>query len=241
MEWYYASDGKQSGPVSDDDFQKLVGSGQIAANTLVWREGMPSWQAYSAVRAGTGEAAGSLAVCVECGRAFPPEDMLQYGSVRVCAACKPIFFQKLKQGADVTHTFVYGGFWLRVVAKLIDGVILWIVNMGTNVLGGMLTQGANNEAMSGVFFIFYFMNIAVGAAYEAWFLGKFGATPGKMALGLRVIRPDGEKITYLRALGRHFAEMISGLILGIGYIMAAFDEEKRALHDRICDTRVIKV
>jgi uncharacterized RDD family membrane protein YckC len=41
-------------------------------------------------------------------------------------------------------------------------------------------------------------------------------------------------------LGRHFAEMLSGILLGIGYLMIAFDDEKRALHDRICDTRVIK-
>ena len=74
-----------------------------------------------------------------------------------------------------------------------------------------------------------------------FFLGKFGATPGKMACKLKVVRPDGERISYARALGRHFAEMLSGIILYIGYIMAAFDEEKRTLHDRICDTRVIKV
>jgi len=73
-----------------------------------------------------------------------------------------------------------------------------------------------------------------------YFLGKFSATPGKMALGLKVLRADGEMITYPRALGRFFAEFLSSVILAIGYIMAAFDEEKRALHDRICDTRVVR-
>jgi uncharacterized RDD family membrane protein YckC len=60
-----------------------------------------------------------------------------------------------------------------------------------------------------------------------------------MACGLRVVRPDGESLTFMRAFGRHFAEMLSGLILMIGYLMAAFDSEKRALHDRISDTRVV--
>jgi uncharacterized RDD family membrane protein YckC len=61
-----------------------------------------------------------------------------------------------------------------------------------------------------------------------------------MACGLKVVRPDGEKISYARACGRFFAEFVSSLTLAIGYIIAAFDGEKRSLHDRICDTRVIK-
>ncbi len=59
-------------------------------------------------------------------------------------------------------------------------------------------------------------------------------------MGLRIVRSDGSRVSYLRALGRHFAEFISALILYIGYIMVAFDSEKRALHDHICDTRVIQ-
>jgi uncharacterized RDD family membrane protein YckC len=54
------------------------------------------------------------------------------------------------------------------------------------------------------------------------------------------VRPDGEKISYARACGRGFAELVSSIILGIGYLMVVFDEEKRALHDRICDTRVVR-
>jgi uncharacterized RDD family membrane protein YckC len=61
-----------------------------------------------------------------------------------------------------------------------------------------------------------------------------------MACGIKVVRPDGDRVSYARALGRYFAEILSGLILAIGYIMAAFDSEKRALHDHICSTRVVK-
>jgi uncharacterized RDD family membrane protein YckC len=60
-----------------------------------------------------------------------------------------------------------------------------------------------------------------------------------MALGLIVTNPERQKISYLRALGRTFAEWISSIILAIGYLMAGFDEEKRTLHDRICSTRVV--
>ena len=61
-----------------------------------------------------------------------------------------------------------------------------------------------------------------------------------MSLGLKLIRSDGTKLSFGRIIGRYFAEWISTLLLFMGYIMAGFDEEKRSLHDRICDTRVIR-
>jgi uncharacterized RDD family membrane protein YckC len=61
-----------------------------------------------------------------------------------------------------------------------------------------------------------------------------------MALKLQIVRSDFSKVSYLRALGRYFALGLSAMLLDIGYIMAAFDSEKRALHDYLCDTRVIK-
>ena len=81
------------------------------------------------------------------------------------------------------------------------------------------------------------MTIAVG--YETLMIGKYGATLGKMAAKVRVVTAEGGKVSYARALGRYFSKILSGMICAIGYIMAAFDEEKRALHDRICNTRVV--
>ena len=76
--------------------------------------------------------------------------------------------------------------------------------------------------------------------YTTFFLWKFQATPGKMALGIKVITADGDQLSFLRCVGRYFGEIISGMILYIGYIIAAFDPEKRALHDHMCATRVVK-
>ena len=94
--------------------------------------------------------------------------------------------------------------------------------------------------MLGVIGASMLLNVIVGCSYETFFIARLGATPGKMALGLKVVRPDGGPITVGRAAGRYFAKMISGMILMIGYIIAGFDSQKRALHDMICDTRVIK-
>jgi uncharacterized RDD family membrane protein YckC len=84
------------------------------------------------------------------------------------------------------------------------------------------------------------IQFGIGVAYETWFVGKFAATPGKMACKIKVVNADGSKVSYLKALGRYFAKMLSSLILFIGYIMVAFDSEKRGLHDHICNTRVIR-
>jgi uncharacterized RDD family membrane protein YckC len=60
-----------------------------------------------------------------------------------------------------------------------------------------------------------------------------------MVCKIHIVTGSGEKVTYARATGRVFAEMLSGLICNIGYLIAAFDSEKRALHDHICNTRVV--
>ncbi len=83
------------------------------------------------------------------------------------------------------------------------------------------------------------IQFALSLAYEVYFLTTKGATPGKMALGLKVIRADGGPISAGLAVGRYFAKILSGMILWIGFIIAGFDSEKRALHDHICGTRVV--
>ena len=81
--------------------------------------------------------------------------------------------------------------------------------------------------------------IAFNAVYAGFFIGRYGATPGKMACQLIVVDANGAPISYSRSFGRGFAEIVSGITCYIGYIIAAFDGEKRALHDHICSTRVI--
>lgn len=66
------------------------------------------------------------------------------------------------------------------------------------------------------------------------------ATLGKMALGLKVTDEQGRRISFVRATGRYFSKIISGMILCIGYIMAGFTARKQALHDMIAGTLVTR-
>jgi len=83
------------------------------------------------------------------------------------------------------------------------------------------------------------IQIGIAMAYEIVLIGKYGATLGKRACKIHVVTADGGKVSYGRAAGRYFAKLLSGFTCLIGYIIAFFDEEKRALHDRICNTRVV--
>jgi len=238
MEWHYTENGQQAGPVSEADFNSLVQAGRISAQTLVWRAGMENWKPYGEIQTPVAPVSRATMKCVECGKEFSTNDMIQYQNSWICAACKPVFFQRVKEGALIPGTLVYAGFWIRFGAKFLDGLIQQVVGFVIGLIWGGIVSTSNGHtlmaSLGGAF-----LGIIFGAAYNTLFIGRFGATPGKMACKLKVIRPDGSSVSYMRALGRHFAEMLSTLFLLIGYIMAAFDVEKRALHDRICDTRVV--
>ncbi len=182
--------------------------------------------------------------CTECGRAHDPDDLIRFDDAHICAACKPLFTQKLREGVRTQTSLVYAGFWIRFGAKFIDSLLIIALNMASGFFFGFtmgmfgMIDGSGGSMLVDLFV--QLMNIIVPAIYATFFLGRYGATLGKMACGLRVVRPDGGNISYLRALGRYFAEILSGLIFAIGYIMAAFDSEKRSLHDRICSTRVVR-
>ena len=253
MRWYYAIGSKHKGPVTQGEVEVLVQSGTITSSTPVWNDLNGTWIPYGDIRGGKAldrplprQAGASSAVqsaCAECGNTFAVDDMVRYGQHTVCATCKPAFFQKVKEGSSLPNSLVYAGFWTRFGAKFIDGIILYAVNMAISLAAGnaIFPQADKNAAaVLGPALGIFALQLAIQAAYSVFFVGKFQATPGKMALGIMIITPDGGPVGYGRALGRHFAEFLSSILLAIGYLMAAFDQEKRALHDRICSTRVVK-
>jgi uncharacterized RDD family membrane protein YckC len=218
MTWYYADAGRQLGPIEEAALDDLARAGTVRDDTLVWCEGMTTWQPHGSVR-GT--------------RPMPPLPDMPYATSPVTIGQVPMVRR-------------YGGFWVRFVARVIDGVILGVVGLVIRapfaLTLGLSPRGFGASAipmMFGMVGISTLLQIALGVGYEAYFLSTRGATLGKMALGLKVIRADGSGIPAGLAVGRYFAQWISAIIFAIGYIMAAFDPEKRALHDRICETRVI--
>ena len=269
MDWFYRMHGEESGPVGAADLKALFKTGTISAETEVRRQDMAAWRplrhfvknaplpeppAAGPPDAKTVKAPGEWempaasnsgetgeATCSECGRAFKSGDLIRIDDARICADCKPSFTLKLRRNARQRRGPIYGGFWIRFVAKLVDGLVLLAVNLIVGLVALLVAgdSAAAGEKAAGSMLLQTLFH-AIGLAYTTFFLGRFGATPGKMACHLKVVFPDGRPIGYARALGRQLAEYLSGMLLMLGYLMAAFDSEKRTLHDRICGTRVVR-
>lgn len=252
MEWYFVENGLKKGPYQEIEFENLIQSGIVVPATLVWRSGMQTWQPLAEVRAQPAHADPARpapappAFCGVCGTERSVDDLMQFRGTLVCPACKPAFVQRMREGTSQPGQLRYAGFWIRFAAKFIDGIILGVFSLIITAVTGFamagMVAGGEGTPNFGALMAFQGVNIllqtVVQCAFVTFFLSRYSATPGKMATGLIVVRSDGSRLNAGRAFGRYFGEWLSGITLGIGYIMAAFDEEKRALHDRVCDTRV---
>lgn len=128
------------------------------------------------------------------------------------------------------------GFWARVVASIIDAIVTFIVAIVTAFVFGCVIGviGGNAE------FVGQLIGICASWMYCALMeASEVQATLGKLVIGAKVVDANGDRLTFGKATGRHFAKYLSTLILLIGYIMVAFDERKRGLHDMIAGTYVI--
>ncbi len=232
MPWYYANYNQRLGPVSDTEFARLAREKIIKEDTLVWQHGMPDWKSYA-------EVVPTLP---------PPEITLPVTGVGV-GAIEPVVpvgvvGQPQQAGLD------FAGFWVRVGAALIDFLIIYVLAIFLSKVFGVanidllpLVDGNLDQLMVLLkqLALFAFADTGMRIAYYWFFLNKFEATPGKMALGLKVVRSDGSKLSHGQIFGRFFAEIVSKYFtFGFGYLMVAFDAEKRAMHDQMCDTRVVK-
>lgn len=155
---------------------------------------------------------------------------------------------------------LYGGFWLRFVAYIIDGLIVSVGILALFIPVAAITGAAAHlqilqdaprhgqvdpavvAAILSIAFTFVGVALLITWLYHAYFeSSSWQATPGKRVMNLYVTDLSGRPITFLHATGRHFAKLITGLIpLGIGYIMVAFTEKRQALHDMIASTLVLR-
>jgi uncharacterized RDD family membrane protein YckC len=177
-----------------------------------------------------------------CSRGFAAEEVLTFGDTLICGFCKPIYVQRLREGLLPPQRLPFAGLWIRAGSITIDYIILYMVMM---IVAGF-SIGFGGFRNPDPFKILRLEGILLGVqfliatTYETWFVASKGATPGMMTCRLKLIRSDGSNLGFSRSLFRCLARLVSGFTFGIGYLMAAFDDENRTLHDYICDTRVIR-
>jgi uncharacterized RDD family membrane protein YckC len=266
-QWYYSNAQRERlGPISGDDLALLHNNAQIAPDTLVWREGFSDWKPWreaiaEVIPVGTVPGTSlfdapaapvttaSAAVFATAGADAP--DNADANPYRIAEPVSPYAPPRSQVRDDGDYVaggrVVYAGFWKRAAALIIDsfvvGIVAGMVGMvfGIMMVGMATSGGAMDE---GIMVLMQVLNqlfgMALGATYFGWMhSSNMQATVGKLAVGIKVTRGDGTRITFLRGFGRYFAYLLSSLTLGIGLIIAGFTERKRALHDMISDTLVV--
>jgi uncharacterized RDD family membrane protein YckC len=158
-----------------------------------------------------------------------------------------------------TAPTTYASFGARFVALIIDSVVIWVLQMViiTPILAVMGLSFASNAGnfenlsdaetvgLIGGIIAAAFSTILVVAAISFLYFAvlessKTQASVGKMALGIKVVDLDGQRISFGKALLRSVGKIVSQMIFYIGYIMAAFTDKKQGLHDMIAGTLVVK-
>ena len=160
-------------------------------------------------------------------------------AAKFCLSCGA----KLPTMASVPAFGEPAGFWIRALAFLIDGVVLYVLGLiaekrlgiPDSTLGnGPVTTDALIRELPGLL-----LSVVIGLVFYTVMVGAWGATVGKMICGIRIVRGDGGRVTYGLSFTRYFAEFLSLVVLGLGYVWVALSPSKRAWHDYLCDTRVV--
>ena len=135
----------------------------------------------------------------------------------------------------------YAGFWIRVLAYVIDAVIVVGVSLVVGFLVAIVLNLVLQTDLMQLFIrIYASLAVLLSLAYYVYFPSRqWQATPGKRVLGIHVVRLDGSPISSLFAFGRLLSYVVSGSLLYIGFMFIGWTKEKRAFHDSICDTRVV--
>jgi len=207
--------------------------------------------------------ADGAAFCPNCGQAFAVAALAPRAPMMSASASTPLGGGGMAipayAGYAAAPRVEYAGFWVRFLAWLIDNVVMGVgvllILIPLIFLTGLRTVLEDfhpNEDMNdaGVFMLIGFVFVLATASLVVTWLyhalmesSEWQATLGKKALGLVVTDMAGQRVSFGRATGRHFAKIVTNLVsfgIGLGYLMAAFTEKKQALHDMLAGCLVLR-
>jgi uncharacterized RDD family membrane protein YckC len=235
-EWYYGNESGQQGPVSLAQLAQWAQAGQFAPHIMVWRNGMAQWQAAGTV----------------------PELATLFGGAGMGqpAYAAPLGYAQATGAYGYPGQYpqmMYAGFWWRVLAYIIDAIILYVPNLLISNLVGLGARQAmimsapqrggqlDIAALLSVMFAGMALSLALNWIYFAALeSSKYQASLGKKVCGLVVTDLNGARIGFGRATGRYFGKILSAIIIYIGFMMAGWTQRKQALHDQLAGTLVWK-
>ncbi|HEX4141765.1 MAG TPA: RDD family protein [Candidatus Methylacidiphilales bacterium] len=220
------------GPFTRQQVAEKLQRGEVTLSSLAFVDGLAQWTPLRDVLA-------------RVDAANPPAPTLP--DVPVSAPSAPTAAYSYAATMEPPAHLVYAGFWLRVAAILVDGLVFSPITLASYLFqrwAENAEKSATPQAMIGIGLLLMadgFMIIILRWLYFALMESSaWQATIGKKVLGLRVTGMDGQRIGFGRATGRYFGKFLSALILMIGFMMAGWTARKQALHDMIANTLVVK-
>jgi uncharacterized RDD family membrane protein YckC len=186
--------------------------------------------------------------CSQCGRMVGQSDLVQIAGNWVCGDCKSAFLSRIVAGEPAAASSLrYAGVGIRFGARFVDGLVFivpFVIVVFLLLPNVLRTAGGKAPMFNGTFLL---GTLGFSLFYEVLMLRYWGATLGKMACGLKVVRSDGSSLGWGVSFGRYFmynvvisaVPFVNWILLITTAVMAGTDEQKRGLHDRVCDTRVI--
>ncbi len=138
----------------------------------------------------------------------------------------------------------YGGFWRRFWAYMLDEIVLDFVSIfvyGAAIVIVRYVSPEIEDPVKALLIPQIAANTIIKAFYFIYFHGLTGQTVGKLALGIKVVKRDGDTIGFARATVRYFSSIISMLCVGLGFVWIVFDDRKQGWHDKMAGSFVVKV
>ncbi|MBI1797944.1 MAG: RDD family protein [Candidatus Eisenbacteria bacterium] len=185
------------------------------------------------------EAATGASFCSRCGAALRNAAAAVAGAFATDAMTATALRAVAAIPATAQTATRYAGFWRRLAACLVDSLLFAIVSglvnvvMGVSVVDPDYTEGRTWKALA--------INTVIAWIYSAAFeSSRAQGTLGQQALGIAVTDLAGGRISFARATGRHFGQLVSALLLFVGYVMIAFTEKKQALHDMMAGCLLVR-
>lgn len=185
----------------------------------------------------------TISFCHHCGEHYCAECLNEGEEYYYCnkKECYDKFLKQKETAKLLYKNFPYSDVFSRIIALLIDGVVLFIFNSALTILLKLEPKDIVFQFGLEVIFrhpLFYVTGFLYFVLMES---SPMQATIGKMIQNLIVTDLGGERISILKAAVRNISKVLSALTLMIGYIMAGFTERKQALHDLIARTLIIKL
>ena len=139
----------------------------------------------------------------------------------------------------------YAGFWVRLAAYCIDSAVVFLALLAVRLfLSGIMALLEGTVLGGNILFHYTLKDILLYIFQVLYFIlctWLTGTTLGKKAMNLRVVSAqEGGSLRLLDIVYREtVGRFLCGLSVGIGYMVAGWDGQKRGFHDMLCDTRVI--